>query len=114
MTDKFGIELQVGDIVACVNMNSVKDSPFLSVILGFTPQKLVATSLMIWNYQEVTTFNELTYPHNFIKVNEEQIEALIHRIYETRVFYEKVTTLEQVRAKANELILISEQLKEAR
>jgi hypothetical protein len=116
MTDKFGIELKPGDIVAVTSMSKINLPPYIGVITGFTPQRLKLTVIYMFG-ADISLLKETSNPHNFIKVNEEQINSLKRKVINLRIDYKfsvnsKVKEENDVNNIFNEILEISNKIKE--
>jgi hypothetical protein len=118
MKDKIGQEIEVGDVLACINMDRVATPPYLAVVTGFTPQKIRVAFLYLWaNKTNIQNGNDNSM--NFVKLNDEQIESLIPIIHNFKREYdyqrdigEEIETLEEFRNVVNDLLEISRNLKQ--
>lgn len=112
MKDKFGIKIEIGDILALTDMH--KDySPVLCVLVGATTNFLKVKCLYIFNLHlktKVTKFKS----KNLVKVNQEQIESLTEMMFQTRLKYIQTESFETSQTAVNELLEISEELKNKR
>ena len=118
--DKFGIEIQRGDVLAMVNTH--KDYPAVLCVAseGFTPQFTRISHIYLWGYELFINVNKKRTRH-LVVLSEEQIEGLINKIVQQRLMYqaEQVRnqqfvqfTEEEIREKLNELLELSREIKE--
>lgn len=119
--DKFGIEIQHGDILAMVD--TYKDCPPVLCVAdsGFTPQYTRLSCIYL--YGEVSIQKDKYKTKHLIILSEEQVEGLINRMVIKRLEYQEEIrairndnfpryTEEEIRAEINELIEYSRELKE--
>lgn len=112
MKDKFGIELEVGDVLALTDMH--RDySPILCVLIGATPNFLKVKCIYMFAHKPHIMQTRFT-SKNLVKVNEEQIESLTRMMFETRCKYVMEETIHTSQGVVNELLSISEKIKKER
>jgi len=116
--DKFGIEIQRGDILATVD--TYRDYPPVLCVAdgGFTNHFTRTSIIYIFGYELQFRRGERNKTKHLVVLNEEQVEGVILKIIQARLHYQNgrvnfiQLTEEEIREQIQPLLRLSEELKE--
>ena len=118
--DKFGIEIQKGDVLAMVD--TYKDYPPVLCVAdrGFTAQFTKVSYMYLFGFETSINIGKHKTRH-LVVINEEQTAGIINKMIQARLEYQEhylnnqhfvLEAEEEIRAKINDLLEHSAKLKE--